>query len=198
MHRVLNNRDDSTQLVGNIVFRTRLDKPLHRLQSRNLGPPALGLLQNLGKHLKHLPRTLRSSGFNQTGHRTVHSAPHRLSLVHSKVQDSGDQRKENTFDTRSEGTANTLHKDDRRLTLISRFGGSPGKDNIDDTSILKSIKGAWGLFEFQSDTVGDRLGFDVGGSVGEGSEFLKMGGRGKGGGRGYDGRHCTGLETKVM
>lgn len=40
-----------------------------------------------------------------------------------------------------------FYKDNRRFVFVFRFGGSLGKDDIDDMSILESVKSVWGFFE---------------------------------------------------
>lgn len=99
---MLDDGDDPSELVGDPLLSSGLDEVLHRLERSNLGPPALGVLEDAAQDIKYQPASLDRRCLNQRGHCAVHGAPDRLALVLREVEDGRDEGQEDALDTGAE------------------------------------------------------------------------------------------------
>lgn len=191
---MLDERNHMAELHCDPLLRAGLDERLNGLERRDLGPPALCLLEGLAQRVEDHPRPFDGCGLDQRVDRRGHRGSDGLALVHGERQQRGEEGEERGFDTGAKGLAYPLDQDGRGFALVPRFRTGPDEHDVDDPSLLDGFEDARGLFQREGNTVGDGLGVDVGWGGGERGELGEEGGLGQRRQSGSsDGRHGGGV-----
>ena len=108
---MLDDGDDSTQLIRDPLFRTRFHQPFHGFQRGDFGSPSFRFVQGLAQHFQDHSCSLCGTSFDQGVDGTVDGTSDGLTFVHCQTEQHGDERVEDTLGTCAEGFTQSLDQD---------------------------------------------------------------------------------------